>query len=435
VGNYNVRINNICAVLLIIFFLIRFKINLVTLNRRIFFALFLLTFSVLLSFFFSPFKERCIVFFGWYIFTLLCYFLFPYFLLKTWDERKVLHLYGISYIFVGFYALLQLLFSCIDMQDPHATHRIWGDIVRPNAFAFEPSFYALYMTPFVFLCNYHYIQNRQYAFFIFNRLKFPHILLINLLYLVSTSTATIYAYLFFFFCMICVKSIRKKELFKFMLCFCITGCVLGLTFPYVVRTFFLKFFAAEFVYHHSFFQRWVGIVNAWKMFLQNPFFGVGLGGYPQYLLQAFLSGDSSFNYLVDDAIFYTSNPFKLLEPSNAFTEILASLGLFGVGAFCFFIAVYFSIVIRIPQTCQEVSHVYQKSRSQEKNERFNMNAKEQYIFKGGFIISVIVMLFVLQFNQGLLRTYVWVHFAIVFAHLENNLISGRVNRLNLLSNA
>lgn len=145
--------------------------------------------------------------------------------------------------------------------------------------------------------------------------------------------------------------------------------------------------------HGSFYERWCGIENAWKVFQLHPYFGVGLGGYPSYLYDAFLTGDTRFTVFVSQIAFTDlPNPLKLCEAMNVFTEILASIGIVGALAF---IGVIFVFLARAKQALQI-----------------------DKTFGCSLLLSVIVMVVVLQINQGVFRTYVWVHLALACALVE-----------------
>ena len=393
---FNIRVNNLFAFLLLVMLICRYRSQLFSINKRFFLSLIIISCSILISLIYSPYKERCVVFFGWYGFTVLCYVILPYLLVKVWDEKKVFSLYCASFICVGLYALFQLIFSLLGFNDPNAQQRILSTIVRPNAFAGEPSFYALYMTPFICLCNFHFIASPERPFFIFKQLSLKHILFINFLFLISTSTAVFFAYaLFLVLMLLCMENMRRRVML-FILGFCFIGLLATLLFPFMARNFFLKFFFSGFMPHHSFYERWIGIENAWHVFTRHPIVGVGLGGYPSFHMDAYLRGDANFAFVCTHSyIGLVQNPLKLFEAMNVFTEMLASLGVIGLCAFGFFFYQLYQ---------QAIKHIY-------RDRLFTLN----------LLISVAVMIFVLQFSQGLFRTYIWVHLALALALLENGL--------------
>lgn len=397
VGDYHLRINNLIAFSLVLIFALKFRQELFEIDRRLVFAFALLTSSIVLSLLFSSYKGRALLYLGWYLFTVVGYFLLPYFLIKNGDENKFLKLYFASFLLVGAYALLQFTFSLLGYADPFANQRIIGSLVRPNAFAYEPSYYALYMTPFVMLCNFQYLTAPSQPFFIFRRWRLGHIIFINALFLISTSTSTLFAYAIFFLLLLFspfrrhfVKAIVLFSLFLFL------GLV---SFPYMMKSFYLKFFFNGFMTHHSFFERWAGIEYAWKVFLDHPIFGVGLGGFPSYFMDSWSIGILDASWIYPEGIsYFFSNPAKCFEAMNVTTEVLASVGTLGLLCVAFLLVVFY-------QMFKKASLV---------------DSQKAY----GYFLSFVVMIIVLQFNQGLLRTYAWVYCGSIFALMEKVLSKG-----------
>lgn len=390
-GGFSLRLNNLLALTLLFLFVSRYQEKLWRIDRKLFIAFLMLTASITISFFLSPYKKRCCFFLGWYGFTVLMYFLLPYLLIRYYDYKKVISLYLVSFFCVGLYALFQLLISLVGLKEPFASQFVSGAIVRPNAFAYEPSFYALYMTPFIVMVNYHFLADREQPFFMFGKLTYPKILFIDFLYFVSTSTSTFFAFAIFCMSLVFFAQVRR-HLLKFCIAFTCLFFLLGIASPFIMRTFFLKFFFSGFMSHHSFYERWTGIENAWKIFQSHPYFGIGLGAYPPYLYDAFLTGNAYLN-LRDTLVFSEAlKPLKYFEPTNVFTEILASVGMIGALSF---IGVLFVFIARVKQAI-----------------------KIDRTMGCSLLLSVIVMIIVLQINQGVFRTYVWAHLAFAFALVE-----------------
>jgi len=401
-GEITIRLNNFFAFLLLAMVLVRFRGQLFLINRWLFYGLLSIALVMLLSLFQSPYKNRCILFLGWYGFILLFYVFLPYFLIFRLNEQKIFKLYFASFLCVGIYACFQLLLSLVGWMDPFITQHIIKDsIARPDAFAYEPSFYALYMTPFVMMVNFHYLTKQNGPFFLFRSLSLKQVLFVNFLFLISTSTSTFFAYgffFFFFFLLLWTRHFsRFYTRFLWFLLSCISMCVVvGALFPSLISNFFMKFFFHGFLSHHSFFLRFIGIKNAWSIFLNYPFLGVGMGGVPPHLLDAWFRGDLHFilEPITASVLAHLdlSSLIKFFEPTNVFTEILASLGLLGAGACLFLMGVFYQQVKRAVK-------------------------KDPFIVIN-LSLSTLIMLIVLQFNQGLFRTYIWVHFAITFAFIE-----------------
>jgi O-antigen ligase len=173
-------------------------------------------------------------------------------------------------------------------------------------------------------------------------------------------------------------------------------------FTSVSEKFFLKFFYTGFFSHHSFFERWVQIVNSWNVFLENPFFGKGIGGVGQYLFDLFYNTDRDILLRLSIEPGFSGKAF---DPMNVLTEILASLGVFGLISFLYLFYSYYSVL-------KEYLH---KMKHQEDMQKLGII----------FFISLLVTLIVLQFNQGLFRTYIWVHLAITAAYMHKKIALGQ----------
>lgn len=408
IGGQTVRLNNLVAILLTFFLVLRPEARVFCINRKLAYGVLALSASLGLSFVCSPYKGRCFYFLGWYGMTIVCYLGLPYLLFRLFEPKKILQLYFASFLLVGLIAALQWVFSFAGFTIPFASQIIRGTLVRPNAFAYEPSYYALYMTPFVVIATLHALLQKEGDFFLFRKMTKKKLLFIHLLFLISTATSTLFSY-FIFACVLAViwattgwrKSIPLKAKTILGGGICIAGLMafLWVAFPDIAKQFYLKFFVQDFRSHHSFFERWAGIVNAWKIFLEHPLTGVGIGGIPTHLYDAWLKGDTSYLFLFqEDWIVDYERAIKLFEPSNVWTEVLASTGVVGAVAFLFLLYCYGQLV--------------HQTRNDKSLDLFLRN----WVFI--FFVSVIVMLIVLQFNQGLLRTYIWTHFAIAFAFTE-----------------
>ncbi|MCH9627872.1 MAG: hypothetical protein S4CHLAM2_15190 [Chlamydiales bacterium] len=405
-SGFSLRLNNLIALALFILFVARRRSQLLRIDRTLVISFLVLSVSLTLSFLLSPYKGRCFFFLGWYGFTLLMYMLFPYLLIYYYDSKKVLSLYMLSFLVVGVYASLQLVLSLLGFQDPFGTQIISDEIVRPNAFAYEPSFYALYMTPFIVMVNYHFLANREKPFFVFGLLTYSKILCLNLLYFVSTSTSAFFAFVLFCTSLLFIPRVRR-QLWKYSLVFAVLFLCLGVASPFIMKKYFLKFFYSGLMEHGSFYERWIGIERAWKVFLQHPFFGVGFGGYPPYLFDAYLSGDAFLPVSINQmALTDALNPLKLVEAMNVCTEILASTG--AVGALAFAVPVVLFI------------------------RRAKKAMYYDPILAQNLLLSVIVMVIVLQINQGILRTYVWVHFGLAFALVEKTVREAAPHSMTLV---
>jgi O-antigen ligase len=126
-----------------------------------------------------------------------------------------------------------------------------------------------------------------------------------------------------------------------------------------------------------------------KVFLKHPFIGAGLGG---------VSSQGFQEQSIYDLKMETLAEFEAYDPTNCFTEVLASLGIVGLIALIYLGAVFckaFQRVVTDPST--------------------PLDSKKRAI---ALFISLVVMIIALQMNQGLFRPYVWIHAAVVYGYLR-----------------
>lgn len=394
--SFTLRLNNALALLLFFCLSLQHKKSLYAMDRKLLKGVLILSGSILISLLLSPYPLRSLAFVGWYGVTLVCYFFLPFIAVKHFSWETVFKIYGHSFFVVGLYALLQSMLSQLGIYDPFATQQFGEEqpLIRANALCYEPSYYALYMTPFVIVVTLRFL-NKQCSFF--------YLLAAHTFFLASTATTAFFAYILF------VLAVAISLAFPLCRTFFLSLKRVGLIFGGAIasfslllmilpffKDFFLKFFRAGFTQHHSFAERLAGIYEGWKIFIEHPFFGVGLGSVPLYLLNNYLDGEESL-YPVDklvDELSFVSNPLKLFEPTNVGIEILSSLGLVGIAAFGYLFWIYFrraTIVMRKGVIGAQAYH---------------------------FLIAMIVTIVVLQFNQGIFRSYIWVQGALFFAFLH-----------------
>lgn len=347
--------------------------------------------SMCFSLLFSPFFERSLGYVAVCLFSWIVYFLVPISLIRFFCIEKLLRLYFASFFTIGIHAALQVIFSLCQIYDPFLLQvPILGVLSRGQSWTYEPSYYALYAIPFVFFITTQYLFSKE---------NFRSFLISHGLLLCSISTSAFFSYLFFipialFFTW--RRSIHvdlfRKNLKKFLIQLTAFFFVLSLCFQELFKATFYKFFNATFISHISFAARWKGIVEAWNIFLRNPFFGLGVGGVGPalYIEDQFGSGPIELYEPTLEMI-------ELYDPTNVFTEILASLGSFG-----FFVFLAISILF--------TRQFFRALRQTE-----DPLVREKLL---AFFLSSVIMVICLQINQGLFRSYVWVHIAMSIGYLH-----------------
>lgn len=378
---YKIKAGHLIAVgVFCIFLALKNKIFL----ERSFFGPALAIFSSLfLSAILGAHPFRCLGYLSIYLFNFLCYFVLPYNIL-IYFGLSVLRLYFFSFIVIGIYAVLQLSLSLFGVDDPFASQRV-SFIARGQALAYEPSYYALYMTLFVMYYNAKALLSKAPEF---SWIKW---LCVNLLLLASTSTGVFFSYPVFGLVLFTTSilfsyPLAKKKIFLFLLSFLIFLCSVYWLSPELILLSILKFFYLGFE-HGSFAARWEGICHSFTVFTQNPWFGVGLGGIGPYLFKQHFNCGNEIESLSEAEMF---------DPTNTLTEVLGSLGIFGFAAFSW-------LAVQFARSFKEVmnsAYIEQKNK----------------ISALSFFISVVVGIIVLQFNSGLFRPYIWVHIALASAY-------------------
>lgn len=363
-------------------------------NKRLFCCFLWVLSSALISSFFSMYIERSLTYCFIFLFSFIVYFITPLSMIYFGDREKILKLYTRAFLCIGVYAAMQFFFSLAGIILPFTTQQVV--YIRASGFALEPSFYALYAIPIVTYLNAKMLLDYQTE-----KKRWISVFLANLFLVVSTSTTALLSYFVFFFLLLFFsfyspfapffKQIRKLCLKGF--CLLVTLIVgAGLIFPEMFKKTLFKFFAKEALSQDSFNDRWFGIVNAVRIFQENPFFGVGLGGVgPRVYQERLYEGQGG---AINE---YDRLAIEHFEPSNVATEVLSSLGIYG---FLGFLALLYVIWIYFRRALAQ-PNLEPRQRTQAL----------------ALLISGIVMIICLQVNQGLFRSYIWVHTSLAIGYI------------------
>ncbi len=321
---------------------------------------------------------------GVYLFNFLVYFLLPFQIIQMMDLSRFFRIYWSSFLLVGFYAVVQVMLSIFEVYDLLATQRI-GSITRGQAWTYEPSYYALYMVPYVMYHNGKAFFQKAQPFKLFCQ---------NMMLALSTSTGLIVSYPAFYVCYLMkfmnpFRGAIKHKLKKALVAFVVILATGTLLFYEIMFQSLFKFFLFGLDGHISFLARWEGIVASVQTFLRHPIFGMGLGG---------VSAERFAEASAYDTKMVTLQEFEAYDPTNCLTEVMASLGLVGLTTF-----IYLGIVFY--RAFQEVI----------KGTFIDTETKQEAI---ALFISLVVMIIALQMNQGLFRPYVWIHAAVVYGYLR-----------------
>ncbi|MBP7074073.1 MAG: O-antigen ligase family protein [Rhabdochlamydiaceae bacterium] len=385
-GIYKPKIGHILA--LVLFGWVMLQKLVWKLERRMLIAFAFILASLVLSAVFGAAPLRSFGYVGVYLFNFLVYFFLPLQIVMNTDLDRFFRIYWGSFLVVGSYAALQVALSIVGVYDPLALQRVIM-IARGQAWTYEPSYYALYMIPYVMFHNGAALL-REYKRPM-SRIK---LFCQNMLMLISTSTGLIVSYPVFLVSILFKrlnpfqKEVRQKFTKMLTTSFILLAVFTVLFYEIALHSIF-KFFYFGFLAHWSFSARWEGIVAACKTFIRHPILGAGLGG---------VSTEGFREESVYDLKMETLQEFEAFDPTNCFTEVLASLGIVGLLAFIYLGYVFY-------RSFQEVM----------KDLSIDLESKK---IATALFLSLVVMIVALQMNQGLFRPYVWIHAAVVYGYFQ-----------------
>lgn len=388
---FTAKLTNIVGIATFSCYLLLYKSSL-NLSRDILLA----TCACLISLIFSAIlgynQIACIGFILFFVFNYFIYFVFPSSLFFIFDKELILRIYFTSFICVGTYATAQVLFSFFGIRLPFSLETIADRITRGQGFSYEPSYYALYMTPYtVFQTTRYLLQSPKER-------STKDLILANFFLIISTSSGCLFTYLALIACLGLFKFIKilrqlsaRKLLFKFIMYGWVCSLLLSLINPSLISEAFFKFFCTGFMTHYSFSERWNMLWEYWTVFLDNFWTGTGLGGATTFLL---------YKRGIESADIF--DPEILRSPSliatNVTTEVLASLGIFG--ALCF--GYFFWIILKKFKAAYKIPNL-------EREDNIELTA---------FAISLCVTFFTLQFSQSIMRCYIWAHTGIIIGYIK-----------------
>ncbi|MCH9703491.1 MAG: hypothetical protein K0U13_01735 [Chlamydiae bacterium] len=415
---YRVRINNIISFIFLLIMLFYLGKASAKMDRLLLLFLLGMLGMTVVSCICSPYRTRCF----WYLlqmgYTLLCYFWLPYQFFSVFGKERVFRIYSYSFVVVGIFAFCQGFWLA---QKPEVLSYL-PLFDRPYAGTFEPSYYALYFTPFMVLQNVLYFANpvKNWPLRLF-------IIAVNFLFCISLTTSILFAYIAFIATILLFSRYRSQGL-KFA---CYLGLLLipvSIFYPGKLGDNWIKLSKGR--KHHSAWDRWHGIDQNIALFKQRPLVGYGYGGIQPAKIEQGLVLPRFKNNLRELT-------YKDAESTNVGTEVLASFGILGGLSFAiFFIAISALYLKRQRKVLNRLKYAdpivyseYQnryryrgsilyksKSKTQQPRQQLMILWEGEALF-----ISLIVMLVTWQINQSLVRNYCWTHIAIVCAYLKTTL--------------
>jgi hypothetical protein len=307
------------------------------------------------------------------------------------DLEKVLTLlkwYIYSFLFVSIFGLVQFFLGLVGIIPPFVTQWwIFGSLPRINGFSYEPSYFSTYLLIGWVFVFYIYYEN---IILISKKKLFVILVVITLAMILSSSRLGIllmgiwgirYVFLFtkhLFKAQFHLKYFKILLLYMFVMIF-----LLGFVFFGGERTtFLLNGTGLNGTASHSVDNRFTDFVDTLYVFMNNPLIGVSLGGVAPAI-------GKLHGITVTD-----QETAKQFEGISIFAEVLAASGIIGFVPFIIYI---FTIIFKPIILSKKID-----------------NKLISGLLKG-MVFSLICLLIILQFNQNILRLYLWLHIGILSA--------------------
>ncbi|MDQ0903917.1 hypothetical protein [Paenibacillus sp. V4I7] len=304
--------------------------------------------------------------------------------------KKLIKVYLYSFPFISICGLIQFFMPILHFK-PFLVLQWWIPDVLPriNAFSYEPSYFATYMILGWVLTAY-LLQTKS------SLVKMSHLTVIFLLettvMILSSSRMGWIMMVFWFsqfpllFLWRIINTKVNKKYLNYTLWLCLLSVITIFTVVYVVGVnkvlFLMNGIGIGNTSSHSVDIRSKELADTIKIFLESPIWGYSLGGI------AWAIGNLR-GIDVNNLELAKSN-----EGMSVFGEVLAASGIIGFIPF----AIYIGSLIILPLKLA-----------------IRISNTEMKIILRGMVYSLIFILVILQFNQNILRPYLWLHIAILSA--------------------
>jgi hypothetical protein len=333
--------------------------------------------------------DRNIAYCIWLIFNILIIFCTVQ-IFNT--EEKILSLfkwYLISFVLIAVFGILQFILPLVKIPPPLVVQWVIpGMVARINGFSYEPSYFATYMI--MGWSSLMYFKNRDIKLATVGK-RFINIssLIITVALVLSTSrigwALLIFWYLQYPICLfanILRGKVQKQNLrntIYFLFAFII---VLLFVIHFLDLSLLLGGTGFLDTSSHSSDARENDFAYTLRVFINSPFIGHSLGG---------VAGEIGNLRGVDVT---TVELAKSNEGINVFAEVLAASGIVGSIPFFAYIMQFFFFAIKIGR-----NHIED-------------NNQIKFIILG-LTFAFLLEILALQFNQNILRIYLWVHIALL----------------------
>ena len=334
----------------------------------------------------STFIERNILYMIWFLWYIIFLVTLPIFTKTLFSLNKIWNLYLKSFYCLAIVGIAQFFLGIFGIDFYIQQWWIEGLLPRINGFSYEPSYYASSMMIGWGMTFY----NNFFSTKIVRRKSRKYLLLMTVAILLSSSRigiatiilTTVSTFGMNFLIDLVAGKIQLKAIkyLIFLLLF------LSITINYVYDNFekYNFLFSGTGVgdtASHSADERTDRAIETFSVFLRNPIIGVSLGGIPSGIAE------------INGVILKNQDQAKDFEGQNIYAEVLAASGLIG---FIFFVLYFFTLFKKSFQLAKIV------------------DIESGHILKS-LLLGLFLCLFILFFNQTILRPWLWVHISLLNA--------------------
>ncbi len=320
----------------------------------------------------------------WLFFNILILFLFNVLMVDNGSATKIIKLYIYSFYLMSIVGIIEFLLGILGINFPYITQWwIIGKIPRINGFSFEPSYYATYLIIGWTFCRELLRRKVDLTSLKINLKKIT--LIITIAIILSTSRMGI-AFIVLYEAIIFLKNLCKRNIKKIFVTIFLFAIIISFaiySFKKYDLTFLLSGTGLNNTSSHSLNEREQFLGYTLEVFKNSPFIGMGLGG--TYVQIAINRGFDINNVSIQN----------VASGTNIFAEVLAASGIFG---FMSFIAYIFKLIYNPINLCHKIKSTTDKN------------------ILSSLDIALIMELMILQFNQNILRPYLWIHIAVLSSY-------------------
>ncbi|MHB1677545.1 MAG: hypothetical protein ACYCSS_08405 [Sulfuriferula sp.] len=326
----------------------------------------------------------------WLFFDVLLIFTCVQLFSSTYKIFSLIRWYVYSFVFVAAFGLVQFVLPVLGLHNSLLVTQWWlpGILPRINGFSYEPSYFATYLLMGWVMCA--YLLNSKSTLFARIHLQI-YLLIISGSLILSSSRMGIFMLISWYmqyplrFISRLAHGYVNKRFARISL------ILLGMAvlfFGFVIYV--VGFDTVSFLFQglginegasYSVDDRESGFNDVIAIFMNSPIVGYSLGGIPSAIAK--LHGVAIRD--IED--------FKKITGFSVFAEVLAASGIFGIVPFAVYI---WTIVSKPLRLARQVS-------------------VEQSVILIALTLALIFELAILQFNQNILRPYLWMHIAVMSA--------------------